>query len=323
MSFWSSPSVIGWSGFLRSWLWVVVKPLTSSPAMPMTTWVGPKAGHLLGFLERDRAVVDDGRDVGDGPRLHVGRPWRLRPTPRTVPWPVAVDVEDERLGELGPDVERRAGGQRFAGVALPDAAPEGHQAPFSSLVADRGEGLGQTGAARARGPGPSAGGRRRAPRSPASPTVTRSPAEMPRATRSSETVTKSCGSSASSASATTPGAERAAHVAGRGLERVHRFVGPAAADARRTPGATSCAAAASSPGLGRPAPPPALRRRFVSRSSSWSAATRSAIDPVGLRADGLGGPLEDIEALANERVRGGPGDGLDPAHARSRCCARR
>ena len=30
-----------------------------------------KAGHLLGFLERDGAVVDDGRDVGDGPRLHV------------------------------------------------------------------------------------------------------------------------------------------------------------------------------------------------------------------------------------------------------------
>ena len=31
----------------------------------------PEAGHLLGLLERDRAVVDDGGDVGDGARLHV------------------------------------------------------------------------------------------------------------------------------------------------------------------------------------------------------------------------------------------------------------
>ena len=71
MSFTSSASVIGWSGFLRSWVRVVVKPLTSSPAMPTTTWVGPEARHLLGFLERDGAVVDDGRDVRDGAALHV------------------------------------------------------------------------------------------------------------------------------------------------------------------------------------------------------------------------------------------------------------
>ena len=44
---------------------------------------------------------------------------------------VGVDVEDERLGEFGPDVERGAGGERFASVALPDAAPERHQAPVS------------------------------------------------------------------------------------------------------------------------------------------------------------------------------------------------
>ena len=32
----------------------------------------PEAGHLLGLLERDRAVVDDGRDVGDGARTTCG-----------------------------------------------------------------------------------------------------------------------------------------------------------------------------------------------------------------------------------------------------------
>ena len=65
--------MIGCSGRLRSWVSVVVNPFTSSPAMPMTTWLRPEAGHLLGLLERDRAVVDDGRDVRDGARLHVAQ----------------------------------------------------------------------------------------------------------------------------------------------------------------------------------------------------------------------------------------------------------
>ena len=90
-----------------------------------------EAGHLLGFLERDGAVVDDGRDVGDGPRLHVRQPLPLAPDAPDGAVAARIDVEDERLGELGPDVERRAGRQRFVRVALPDPAPEGHQAPVS------------------------------------------------------------------------------------------------------------------------------------------------------------------------------------------------
>ena len=39
----------------------------------------PEAGHLLGLLERDGAVVDDGRDVGDGARLHVRQALALPP----------------------------------------------------------------------------------------------------------------------------------------------------------------------------------------------------------------------------------------------------
>ena len=90
-----------------------------------------EAGHLLRFLERDGAVVDDGRDVGDGPRLHVRQPLPLAPDAPDGAVAARIDVEDERLGELGPDVERRARRQRFVRVALPDPAPEGHQAPVS------------------------------------------------------------------------------------------------------------------------------------------------------------------------------------------------
>src|SRR4029078_6864014 len=88
ISFWSSPSLIGWFGFLRSSEWVVVKTLTTSTALQMTTLSGKtldqrtgdaddarrraEAGHLLGFLERDRAIVHDCRDIGHGSRLHVG-----------------------------------------------------------------------------------------------------------------------------------------------------------------------------------------------------------------------------------------------------------
>ena len=90
-----------------------------------------KAGHLLGFLEGDRAVVDDRGDVGDGARLHVREPLPLAPDAADRAVAGRVDIEDESLGEFGPDVERGAGRQRLAGVALPDPTPEGHQAPVS------------------------------------------------------------------------------------------------------------------------------------------------------------------------------------------------
>ena len=94
----------------------------------------PEAGHLLGLLERDGAVVDDGRDVGDRARLHVREALALAPDAADRAVAVVVDLEDERLGELRPDVQRRAGGERLLPVALPDAAPEGHQAAASSAA---------------------------------------------------------------------------------------------------------------------------------------------------------------------------------------------
>src|SRR4029079_10743336 len=165
-----------------------------------------KAGHLLGFLERDGAVVDDGRDVGHGARLHVRQTlaFATHSTDRSVPG--RVDVEDERLGELCADVEGRAGGQGIGGIALPDPPPEGHQAPFAS--AEMRDSIAPSAAASPSRfvPRPWAIPGRPPPRpsSAGIATVTSSPAESPRATRSAETVTNSCGSSASSARATTP-----------------------------------------------------------------------------------------------------------------------
>ena len=117
----------------------------------------PEAGHLLGLLERDRAVVDDRRDVGDGARLHVGQALPLAPDATDRAVAVLVDLEHERLGELGPHVERRAGRQRGFLIALPDPAPERHLPARlalggADLIADGGfhgrERVGQAGTSR-------------------------------------------------------------------------------------------------------------------------------------------------------------------------------
>src|SRR4030067_431233 len=85
-----------------------------------------EAGHLLGFLEGDRAVVHHGRDVGDRPGLHVRQALALPPDAADDPLPRLVDLEDERLRELGPDVEGGAGGERFLALTTPQPAKEGH-----------------------------------------------------------------------------------------------------------------------------------------------------------------------------------------------------
>ena len=236
----------------------------------------------------------------------------MRPTPRTVPWP-GVDVEDERLGELGPDVERGAGGEGLLAVTLPDPPPEGHQAPVSSR--DRpGEGRRPQPLA----PRPAALGHRRPAATAAVDRRHRGGDELAgrdaAATRSSETVTNSCGSAASRASATTP-EPRARHVAGRGLERMSIESYGSAADTSRTPGATSSAPATSSPGFGSPAAPPALSRRFVSRSSSWRAAIRSGTASSDWAPMARRPASKQREPLADQGVGAGAGDGLDPAHA--------
>ena len=80
-------SVIGWSGRLRSWLWVVVKPLTSSPAIPMTTWLGRKPAISSASCSATEQLSTTAAMSATVPDDMWLRPWRLRPTPRTVPWP--------------------------------------------------------------------------------------------------------------------------------------------------------------------------------------------------------------------------------------------
>ena len=88
MSFWSSLSVIGWSGFLRSCEWVVVKPFTSSPAMPITTWVGRKPAISSASWSATAQLSTTAAMSATVPDCMCERPWRLRPTPRTVPCPL-------------------------------------------------------------------------------------------------------------------------------------------------------------------------------------------------------------------------------------------
>ena len=182
----------------------------------------PEAGHLLGFLEGDGAVVHDRGDVGDRARLHVRQALPLAadaPDRAVARW---VDVEDQRLGELGADVEGRAGGQRLAGVALPDPTPEGHQAPVS-----RRDRIAASASAK-----PS----RRVPRPCAIPglppprpssagmaAVTRSPAETPALDEVVGDRHEQLRLVGVEAERDDARAEGAADVAGRRLERIHRF----------------------------------------------------------------------------------------------------
>ena len=110
---------------------------------------GPEPGHLLGFLEGDRAVVDDGGDVGDRARLHVRQALALAADAADRAVAGVVDVEDERLGELGADVERGARGEGLVAVALPDPTPEGHQAPAPRRAAIAARAAGHAGSPRA------------------------------------------------------------------------------------------------------------------------------------------------------------------------------
>ena len=180
-------------------------------------------GHLLGFLERDGAVVDDRGDVGHGPRLHVGEALALAADTPDGAVAIGIDVEDERLRELRPDVERRARSEGLVAVALPDPTPERHQASVPRRVVSAASASGRPSR---RVPRPWAMAGRPPPRPSMAgiAAVTRSPAEIPVAARSSETVTKSCGSSASRARATTPDPSARLTSRAAALSAVHRVV---------------------------------------------------------------------------------------------------
>src|ERR1035437_1911400 len=85
ISFCGSTSVIGTSGCLRSCEWVVVNPLTSSPAMPMTHCVGRNPAISSASCSATEQLSTTALISVTVPDCICARPWRLRPTPRTVP----------------------------------------------------------------------------------------------------------------------------------------------------------------------------------------------------------------------------------------------
>ena len=83
----SSASLIGMPGFFRSCVSVVVKPLTSSPAMPITTCDGRKPAISSASWSATEQLSTTAAMSATVPDCMCARPWRLRPTPRTVPFP--------------------------------------------------------------------------------------------------------------------------------------------------------------------------------------------------------------------------------------------
>ena len=196
---------------------LVVKPFTSSPAMPMITWLERKPAISSASWSATWQLSTTAAMSATVPDCMCASPWRLRPTPRTVspcrrrrsrtraPWrtrsrhrapctrPAARSPLAAESGARRPCVFSRCWVALSGAVAQPRSS--------ASRIASRALGSRSRRVPRAWAisgrppPRPSITG---------APWLTSAPAETPRATRSSLTVTKSCGSSASSASAMTP-----------------------------------------------------------------------------------------------------------------------
>ena len=329
MSFTSSASLIGCSGRLRSWVSVVVKPLTSSPAMPMTTWVGRNPAISSASWSATAQLSTTAAMSATVPDCMWLRPWRLRPDAADRPVAGLVDLEHERLGELRADVERGARRRRRDVVAVPDAAEERHLSP-PRRGGRRRVTRTRRGRRRRRArprsrlraprvacpcPGPSPGGRRRGRRCWSRRCWTSEPAAMPRATRSSLTVTNSCGSSASRPRAITPLGNAPRRSLAKPLSASMDSKSPAV-PMNATPGAELLRASRRgrrASGGRRPAPP-ALSRCFVVAQLLLERGDPLLERIRRPRADGRGGPLERVEPVLHERVGGRARDGLDPAH---------
>ena len=281
MSLCSSASVMGWSGRLRSWLWLVVKPLTSSPAMPMTTWVG----WMPAIASASRSAA---RQLSTTPAMSVTVPdcmWREPlplaadararcPSPSSIPNTSALTNSVPMSSEVpSPAPCRRRGPGSGAGWPCVSAARDavavpGHAAARWRRARPRCPSAGRP------CPAPSPAGRRPARRWRAWPHATRSAAETPRATRSSLTVTKTCGSSSSSTSAMMPEPSAPRTSLAKALS--------SSIDAKRrgqatsgTPPMTCGAAPPARRARAAAAAAPARRRFSRSRMRAWSSSMRA------------------------------------------------
>ena len=196
---------------------------------------------------------------------------------------VVVDLEDERLGELGPDVERRAGGQRLRRRRAARSGarrPSSRDAPFVAPSAPPRSPSSAAGRPSRRVPLPWAISGRPPPLPSMRGARRRGRGRRPTMPRADEVVADR------HEQLRLVGVEAERDDAGRratprrsladALQRVDRVERPGEGDEANARVATSSAAPRARPARGRPPRrAPALSRRFVSRSSSWSAAIRS------------------------------------------------
>src|SRR4051812_34874284 len=309
MSFWSSASVMGWSGLLRSWLWVVVKPLTSSPAMPIMTCVGRKPAISSASWRATAQLSTTAAMSATVPDCICESPWRLRPTPRTVPCPDASMSKTRALANSVPT--SRA-------VHAASLSDESRCQIFRQKAIRRPSGLGRLEARPDRAEGVDE------PGSPAALALCHlgTPAAPAVDVRHRGTHEVASG-------------DPSLDERGRDADEQLRLVGvhPDRDDRIRT-------VLAQREGVGLH---PVLRLErdsvedeidvtdTLARVHDGLRSARPELlpqgrdlglesgDPVadgvdGLSTDGGSGPFEGVEPFANEGVSGDPGDGLDPAH---------
>ena len=96
--------------------------------MPMTTWVGRKPAISSASWSATAQLSTTAAMSATVPDCMWRQALALAPDAADGAVAVVVDLEDERLRELGPDVERGAGGQRLAARR---AARSGARRPFS------------------------------------------------------------------------------------------------------------------------------------------------------------------------------------------------
>ena len=282
----------------------------------------PEAGHLLGLLEGDRAVVDDGRDVGDRARLHVRQALALAADAADDADAARIDLEDERLGELGarrrapctrPAWARRRDPRSGAGRS-PGSPGSGRTRRLADLARRRGRQAVAAGALALGHLRPSAApaverGARRAGRG--------SPAATPRSTRSSRDRHEELRLVRLEAKRDDAARQQAAQVPGNALHRLDRLERAAECDDGDAAPRPSTAARPARPALGIAAAGARPSRRRASLSSPGGRATRSGRASIAARRQ----PPALAGAASSRAVDPGvgavAGERLDPAHARA------
>ena len=272
----SSLSVIGRSALIRCWSWTVVKPLTSSPAMPMTTCsAGSRPSPRLpgarpsSCRRRPRCRPRCPTACAPGPGASARRP-------RTTPLPPSISKTSAFANSVPTSsavhaVRRRSrrGCQSGARTAIGRS-----DLAIAAARADGVERRRRRPRASCRGPGPSRAGRRPCRRSRRTATLTRSPARDALRARGRRDGHEQLRLVAVEGDRDHVRAQRGAEVLRVRLHRIGGLERRGERDDRHAVERLPLARRDRRASAGR-APPPSLSLRRASRSSSWSAAIRS------------------------------------------------